>query len=165
MLMISIRSFLAPLAIGHQASVMVHCPSCVHLAVRPCVNFFFKHLLLRNYFSDFDEISQKLSCHGPLQNFMKEFDSVKNCGCHGNKTEKNLKTLKIFLSETIRVRATKFGMKLYLMGLYQVSSNYSPGVKFDPTPGVTSFTWDYTGKILENSLYVAIRPRVTKFCM
>ena len=32
------------------------------------------------------------------------------CGCHGNKTEKKLKTLKIFLSETIRVRATKFGM-------------------------------------------------------
>ena len=29
------------------------------------------------------------------------------------------------------------------MGLYQVSSNNSPGVKFDPTPGVTSFTWDY----------------------
>ena len=31
-------------------------------------------------------------------------------GCHGNKTEKFSKTLKIFLSETIRVRATKFGM-------------------------------------------------------
>ena len=51
------------------------------------------------------------------------------------------------------------------MGPYQVSSNYSPGVKFDPTPGVTSFTWDYIWKILEISLYVAIRPRVTKFCM
>ena len=44
------------------------------------------------------------------------------------------------------------------MGPYQVSSNYSPGVKFDPTLGVTSFTWDYIGKILEISLYVAIRP-------
>ena len=51
------------------------------------------------------------------------------------------------------------------MGPYEVSSNYSPGVKFDPTPGHTSFTWDYIGKILEISLYVAIRPRVTKFCM
>ena len=52
------------------------------------------------------------------------------------------------------------------MGPYQVSSNYSPGVKFDPTlGGVTSFTWDYIGKILEISLYVAIGPRVTKFCM
>ena len=53
------------------------------------------------------------------------------------------------------------------MGPYQVSSNYSPGVKFDPTPGVTSFTWDYIGKILEISLYIAIRPtvRATKFGM
>ena len=51
------------------------------------------------------------------------------------------------------------------MGLYQVSSNYSPGVKFDPTPGVTSFIWDYIGKTLEFFLYVAMRPRVTKFCM
>ena len=50
------------------------------------------------------------------------------------------------------------------MGLYQVSSNNSPGVKFDPTPGVTSFTWDYIGKTLEVSLYLAIRPRLTKFC-
>ena len=32
------------------------------------------------------------------------------------------------------------------MGLYQVSSDYCPGVKFDPTAGHTSFTWDYIGK-------------------
>ena len=53
------------------------------------------------------------------------------------------------------------------MGPYEVSSNYNPGVKFDPTSGVTSFTWDYIGKILEISLYVAIRPmvRATKFGM
>ena len=51
------------------------------------------------------------------------------------------------------------------MGPYQVSSNYSPGVKFDPTLGVTSFTLAYIGKILEISLYLALRPRDTKFCM
>ena len=34
--------FLAPLAVGQRAYVMVHCPPCVRL----CVNFFFKHLLL-----------------------------------------------------------------------------------------------------------------------
>ena len=96
--------FLAPLAI---ASLCHGLLSVMHPSVCPCVNFFFKHLLLWNYLSDFDEISQKCSCHGPLQNFLKKFDSIKNCGCHGNKTEKNLKTLKIFLSETIRVRATK----------------------------------------------------------
>ena len=54
--------------------------------------------------------------------------------------------------------ATRFGIWLYLMGLYQVSPN-SPGVKFDPTPGVTSLTWDYIGKPLEFFLYVAMRPR------
>ena len=53
------------------------------------------------------------------------------------------------------------------MGPYEVSSNYSPGIKFDPTAGVTSFTWYDIGKILEISLYVAIRLRVraTKFGM
>ena len=30
------------LSVGQQAYVMARCPSCV----RPCVNFFFKHLLL-----------------------------------------------------------------------------------------------------------------------
>ena len=47
--------FLAPLAVGQRAYVMVYCPSCVRPWVRPCVNFFFKHLL-GNYLSDFDEI-------------------------------------------------------------------------------------------------------------
>ena len=96
--------FLAPLAIGQRAYVMVRCAS-----VRVCFNFFFKYLLI-NYLSDLDEISQKCSCHGPLQNILKKFDSVKNCCCHGNKTEKILQTLKIFLSETMSPRATKFGM-------------------------------------------------------
>ena len=53
------------------------------------------------------------------------------------------------------------------MGPYEVSSNYSPAVKFDPTAGGHKFYMDYIGKILEISLYVAIRPRVraTKFGM
>ena len=48
------EQFLAPLAVGQRAYVMVCCPSCIRLAVRasvhacvsPCVNFFFKHLPL-----------------------------------------------------------------------------------------------------------------------
>ena len=47
-----INLFLAPLAVGHRAYVMVrrasmcHCVrASIHLCVRPCVNFFFKHLL------------------------------------------------------------------------------------------------------------------------
>ena len=51
------------------------------------------------------------------------------------------------------------------MGLYQECPNYSPGVKFGPALGVTSFTLAYLGKILKISLYLAIRPRHTKFCM
>ena len=38
-------TFLAPLAVGQRAYVMVRCPSCVRPSVRLCVNFFFKHLL------------------------------------------------------------------------------------------------------------------------
>ena len=85
--------FLAPLAVSQRAYVMVCCPSClrasvcqvVRPSVHPYINFFFKHLL-RNCFLDFDEISQKCSCHSPLQNFLKEFYSFKNSGCHSNKT-------------------------------------------------------------------------------
>ena len=32
-----------------------------------------------------------------------------------------------------------------------------------PHPGVTNFTWAYEGKTLEISLYLAIKPTVTKF--
>ena len=44
---------------------------------------------------------------------------------------------KIFLSETIRLRAMIFGMYADLVDLYSVCSNYAPGAKFSPTPGVT----------------------------
>ena len=39
------NAFLAPLAVGQRAYVMVRCPSCVRACVRVCVNFFFEHLL------------------------------------------------------------------------------------------------------------------------
>ena len=51
------------------------------------------------------------------------------------------------------------------MGLYQHWPNYSPGFKFGPTPGVTSFTWTYKGKTLEIFQHLAMKPRATKFCM
>ena len=40
------EQFLAPLAVGQRAYVMVCCPSCVCASVCACVNFFFKSLLL-----------------------------------------------------------------------------------------------------------------------
>ena len=66
---------------------------------------------------------------------------------------------------TMRHRVTKFCMWLYLVGFYQECPNNSPGVKFGPSPGVAIFTWAYIVKTLEIFLYLAMRPRVTKFCM
>ena len=43
---------------------------------------------------------------------------------------------KIFLSETIRLRALIFGMEHHLVNLYQVCSNYAPGTKNGPALGV-----------------------------
>ena len=75
---------------GHRPGSLCHGPlsvrPSVHPSIRLCVNFFLKHLPLWNYLSDFDEIAQKCSYHGPFQNLLKEFDSFKNPGCHGNKT-------------------------------------------------------------------------------
>ena len=46
--------------------------SCVRrVCVRACVNFFFKHLLLLNYWSNSDEISQKCFWGKPLSNLLK----------------------------------------------------------------------------------------------
>ena len=78
---------------------------------------------------------------------------------------KSLQFFENLLVRNNKPRATKFCMYLNLMGLYQVSLNNSLSVKFDPIPGATSFSWDYIGKTLEISLYLAIRPRLTKFCM
>ena len=47
---------------------------------------------------------------------------------------------KIFLYETTRPRALIFGMKHHVVDLYQICSNYTPGAKNGPTPGVTCFT-------------------------
>ena len=75
------------------------------------------------------------------------------------------KNCQISLYLAIRPRLTKFCRYFYLVSLYGECPNYSSGVKFGPTPGVTSFTWAYIRKTLEISLYLAIRPRLTKFCM
>ena len=75
------------------------------------------------------------------------------------------KTLEISLYLAIRPWLTELCMYLYLVSLYGECPNYSPWVKFGPTPGVTSFTWAYIRKTLEISLYVAVRPRLTKFCL
>ena len=52
--------------------------------------------------------------------------------------KKKAKSFKIFFSETRRHRALIFGMKHFLVDLYQDCSYDVPGVKTGPAPGVTS---------------------------
>ena len=89
--------FLAPLAVGQQAYVLVCCPSCIRPSV--CVLTF----SLNIFFSETAYlILMKCSCHSPLQNFLKEFDSFKNPGCLCNKTKK-----KNEIFENLHVRSHK----------------------------------------------------------
>ena len=65
-------AFLAPLAEGQRAIVMAWWRrASVRPSVRASVNFFFKKLLLRNYWLDFNQISQEYSLGGPLSNSFK----------------------------------------------------------------------------------------------
>ena len=57
---------------------------------------------------------------------------------------------KIFLSETIRLRALIFGMQHHLVDLYKVCSNYAPGTKNGPAPGAPG-TWSAFNKYLDVS--------------
>ena len=67
------------------------------VSVRPCVNFFFKHLLLWNYLSDFDEISQKCSCHCPLQNCWKNLILSKTRVAMATKLKKKIENFENLL--------------------------------------------------------------------
>ena len=65
----------------------------VHLSVRPSVNNFFKNLLLQNQKANLDKTWQECSLGEALQKLLKEFNSNKNSGCHGNKMAENGKNL------------------------------------------------------------------------
>ena len=73
------------------------------------VNNFYKHLLLLNHWANLDETWQGCSLCEALQKLFKEFNSILNCGCHGNQKEKNAKSLENF-SETRWRRALIFGI-------------------------------------------------------
>jgi len=51
------------------------------------------------------------------------------------------------LSKTTCPRAFIFSIYHHLEALYQSCSNYAPGVKFDPTPGVQILHWIVKGKL------------------
>ena len=62
-------------------------------SVRPSVNNFFKNLLLQNQKANLDKTWQECSLGEALQKLLKEFNSNKNSGCHGNKMAENRKNL------------------------------------------------------------------------
>ena len=62
-------------------------------SVRPSVNNFFKNLLLQNQKANLDKTWQECSLGEALQKLLKEFNSNKNSGCHGNKMAENGKNL------------------------------------------------------------------------
>ena len=51
------------------------------------VNNFFKHLLLPNRWANLKQVWQECSLGCPFQKLFKEFDSIKNSGCHGNEMD------------------------------------------------------------------------------
>ena len=67
--------------------------SSVRLSVRPSVNNFFKNLLLQNQKANLDKTWQESFLGEALQKLLKEFNSNKNSGCHGNKMAENGKNL------------------------------------------------------------------------
>ena len=60
----------------------------VRPSVCPSVNNYLKNLLLWNQPTDFNETSQKWSLRGALSEYLKDLNSVKNSGCHGNRKKK-----------------------------------------------------------------------------
>ena len=78
---------------GHRPSVRPSvCPS-VRPSICPSVNNFFKNLLLQNQKANLDKTWQECSLGEALQKLLKEFNSNKNSGCHGNKMAENGKNL------------------------------------------------------------------------
>jgi hypothetical protein len=52
---------------------------------RPSVNFYFKWHLLINHSANFIQTSQECSFGSHLWKLFKEFNSMQNSGCHGNR--------------------------------------------------------------------------------
>ena len=62
--------------------------SGVRVSGRQSVNNYLKNLLLWNRPTGFNETSQKWSLGDALSENFKDLNSVKNCGCHGNRKKK-----------------------------------------------------------------------------
>ena len=88
-----VHSFLAHLSTCSRGAIVIVRRPSVHPSVRPSVNNFFKNLLLQNQKANLDKTWQECSLGEALQKLLKEFNSNKNSGCHGNKMAENGKNL------------------------------------------------------------------------
>ena len=88
-------NFLAHLSTTCSGGAIVtgHRPVSVRPSVHLSVNNFFKNLLLQNQKANLDKTWQECSLGEALQKLLKEFNSNKNSGCHGNKMAENGKNL------------------------------------------------------------------------
>ena len=75
-----------------RASYCDRSSSGVRPSICPSVNNFFKNLL-QNQKANLDKTWQECSLGEALQKLLKEFNSNKNSGCHGNKMAENGKNL------------------------------------------------------------------------
>ena len=87
--------FLAHLSTTSSGGFIVtgHRPASVRPSICPSVNNFVKNLLLQNQKANLDKTWQECSLGEALQKLLKEFNSNKNSGCHGNKMAENGKNL------------------------------------------------------------------------
>ena len=82
--------------LAHLSTTWSYCDrssSVVRPSICPSVNNFFKNLLLQNQKANLDKTWQECSLGEALQKLLKEFNSNKNSGCHGNKMAENGKNL------------------------------------------------------------------------
>ena len=123
-----------PLAHGELLwSLDVRCASSV-------INNCFKGHLLLNYWLDFWPNLVRMVLIWPSLKFVQMVPIHCISRSHRLKIDFQDEKLKIFFSETTRPRTLVFGMMHHLVDLYQVYSNYPPGAKNGPAPGVTCFT-------------------------
>ena len=85
--------FLAHLSTTCSGSYCDRSSSGVRPSIFPSFNNFFKNLLLQNQKANLDKTWQECSLGEAQQKLLKEFNSNKNSGCHGNKMAENGKNL------------------------------------------------------------------------
>jgi len=104
---------------------VVHRPS-----VRACARQqLFKQLLLTMHLANCVKTSQRCSFYKTLPKLLKEFNSLQNSGCHGNRNIFFKNLFKNYSQKPTMLRALILDMQHHLVVLYEDCWNYAPMVK------------------------------------